>query len=139
MVGAWCRLDKPNGVIIAQGGESLGYALSIEQGAVSWCIREQGVLYKMTAGQVTLDEWTHVAAHIDPKGQGQILINGQRVGEPKELSLLSARPADGLDVGIDGGSQVGGETSMPPLSGELRDVRVYWGVLPEKNWVEWAN
>jgi arylsulfatase A-like enzyme len=138
-LGGWCRPDELNGVLVAQGGESLGYALALVDGKVVFVVRDHGARYSIEAGGVNRDEWTHVAATLNPDGDAQIYLNGQPVGGAKRLSLLGGRPSDGLDVGVDAGSLVGPFEKETPFVGELRDVRVYWGTLPKRQWNQWVQ
>ena len=139
VVGGWCRPDALDGVLVAQGGESLGYALALVEGKVVFVVRDQGAMYSVEAGGVTQDAWTHVAATLNPEGDAQIYINGQPAGGAKRLALVSGRPADGLDVGIDAGSLVGPFEQETPFVGDLRDVRIYWGTMPKRQWNQWVK
>ncbi len=138
VVGGWLRAEELNGVLIAHGGESHGYSLSIVDGHPFFAVRADGVMSVLEAGEVQQGEWTHVAASLDADGQGRIYINGQEVSKGP-MSLVKNRPADGLDVGIDAGSLVGPFETETGFVGELRDVRLYWGSLPKRQWNQWIQ
>ncbi len=139
VVGAWCRLDEADGVVVAQGGESQGFSLFVQRNIPVFAIRSEGVLKQVRGPRVTLGEWTHIAAVLDANGQAQIYLNGKPAGKQRKVGFVSARPADGMTVGEDGGSLVGPYTSTQPLTGLLADVRLYWGPLPAETLAAWAE
>ena len=137
--GAWCRVDKPGGVLIAQGGESQGYSLYLQNNTLVFAVRAEGVLKQVRGTRIALGEWTHVAAILNANGQAQLYINGKPAGKQRKVGFVSARPADGLTVGEDSGSLVGKYESPQPFSGGLDDVRLYWGPLPLEQLSAWAK
>ena len=137
-IGGWVKPEK-DGILVAHGGESLGYAVSIKNGSVVFSVRNQGVLYEMTSGDVPLGEWTHIAAELNAEGMGAIRIRGEVIGQPQKLTLLDGRPADRFEIGADSGSSITGQAEPNGMHGEIRDVRVYWGTLGEKNWARWSR
>jgi len=138
-IGAWCRPDEPDGVLIAQGGESQGYSLYLQNKMLVFAIRAAGILKQVRGGRVPIDQWSHVAALLDADGQAHLYVNGKPVGKRRKLGFVTSRPADGLTVGHDGGSLVGDYESTLPFTGGLDDARIYWGPLPIEELRAWAK
>jgi len=65
-------------------------------------------------------------------------VNGELAAED-EGHFIMQNPNDGLSVGADGGSRVGRQSGEIPFQGELREIRVYWGVLEQSAIAEWAS
>jgi arylsulfatase A-like enzyme len=137
-LGAWCKPNSKDGVIVAQGGQSLGYSLYLRGGVPFFAIRSDGQLKKVRGKRIIENEWTHVAAILDVEGKGQIYLNGAPAGKQRKLSFVTDRPADGLSVGADTGSLVSDYETPTPYSGLLEDVRVYWGHLDDAALRKWA-
>jgi arylsulfatase A-like enzyme len=139
-VGARCNPEGGDGVIIAQGGESLGYSLYLKGGIPHFAIRSGGELYVARGKEkVSAGGWTHVVGVLDADGNARVLVDGQPSGDQVKASFISSKPADGLSVGIDSGSQVGDYNEGLAYLGLLDDVRLYWGVLDEKGLKEWSG
>ncbi len=138
-IGGWFKSENGNGVLIAQGGESLGYSLYLEEGVLRFAIRQSGQLQQMHGPPIKSDDWNHVAAVLDADGRCWIHLNGRQPRESLKLGLIPGRPADSLSIGADTGSLVGPYDSSPPFAGLLEDVRLYWGVLNEASIKEWAE
>ena len=137
-VGAWCKPAASDGVVVAQGGESLGYSLYVQGGVPFFAVRSEGQLKTARGRRISATEWTHIAAIVDVDGRAQIYVNGAASGKPKKTGFVASRPADGLSIGADAGSLVSGQDTVQPWSGLLEDVRLYWGVLDEASFQKWA-
>ncbi len=138
-VGAWCRADQPDGVLLAQGGESQGFSLHLEENVPVFVVRADGQMKQARGKRIAPGEWTHVAALLDADGKAQIYINGRPAGRQRNCGFVRGKPADGLSVGEDSGSLVGNYDSPRPFHGGLDDVRLYWGPLPLDDLAAWAN
>ncbi|WP_394794714.1 arylsulfatase [Armatimonas sp.] len=94
-----------DGVLIAQGGASQGYALLLEDGKLVFAFRTKtGLARAATMEAVT---GAHVAvAHVDAKGKLSLQLDGKLVGEAAGNGPMSVVPVDGLDVGTDAGGKV---------------------------------
>ncbi|MCA9176396.1 MAG: sulfatase-like hydrolase/transferase [Planctomycetales bacterium] len=141
VVGAWSKPSASDGVLVAQGGESLGYSLYIKGGRPHFAVRVGGKLTTISARQpVAVNEWTHLAGVLDVEGKAQLLVNGKPMARrARNAGLLSSPPADSFHVGADRGSLVGDYDNPLPFRGELKDVRVYWGQLPEPQLNDWVK
>lgn len=138
-LGGWCKPGADDGVLIAQGGESMGYSLYLEGSVPFFAVRSEGVLKKVRGKKILQNEWTHVAAVLDVDGKAQIYTDGLASGRGRKTGFVAARPADGLSIGADSGSFVLGGDSEMAWSGLLEDVRLYWGVLDAPSLRDWAS
>jgi hypothetical protein len=138
-VGGWLRSADPNGVLLAQGGESLGYSLYLKKGVPTLALRSDGQGGQLAApAAIETEDWTHVAASLDADGGATIYVNGESVAT-KKLFLITGRPSDGLSLGADSGSLVGDYADSFPLKAEVADVRIYWGKTNNRLWRIWLR
>lgn len=138
-VGAWCTPSANDGVVIAQGGASLGYALFIKDGVAHFGVRNRD-MYRQTAGGPKLEpgKRVHLAGTIDADAKLHLYINGDKAAEADGY-IIAAKPADGLSLGADTGSLVGPYGADNAFKGELTDLRIYYGVLDEAGLKQWAG
>lgn len=138
-VGAWCHVDQPNGVIIAQGGEEQGYSLYLAKGRPTFSVRSGGNLSSVSAEPIQLGQWVHLVGVLDSNGQMRVMINGQPGQQDISGRTIGSKPFDGLSIGADTGSLVGSYESPQHFRGSLADVRVYWGKLSHEELQSWMD
>lgn len=137
-VGALCKPTSGDGVIIAEGGESLGFALYLKDGVPRFAIRNGGTLREVVGkAKLPLNQAVHLAGVLDKDANLRLYVDGQCVARAKG-HFIARRPADGLSVGKDSGSLVADYGNAMPFRGEASDIRVYWGVLTDAAIREWA-
>jgi arylsulfatase A-like enzyme len=127
-VSAWVRPDKADGVILAHGGVSLGYALYLSQGKAAFAVRVGGSLTAAVAPQKLADGFVHVAGHLAADGTVTVFVGGQPAATAKADGLLGGDPADNLQVGVDNGSKIL-EKDAGNFGGVLDELRVIYGPL----------
>ncbi len=138
-VGASCVPKSGDGVIIAQGGEAYGYSIYLRVGVPHFTVRNEGDPRTVRAKKaVPVGERVHLAAAVRPNGRLVLYVGGEVVAEGKGY-LLSNRPADSLTVGSDAGSVVGDYAGPFAFEGELSNIRLYWGVLPNDELSAWVG
>jgi arylsulfatase len=110
------------GVIIAQGGSSLGWALSLEGKEVHFSTRNHGTLVKAIAPLPAGEDHTLKAT----VGKGTITLHagGRQLAAVRCRPLISEHPIDGLEVGRDEGGLVGDYTAGNRFSGTVESVEV---------------
>ncbi len=139
-VGAMVWLDGANGVVVAQGGESHGYSLYVEKNQPVFAVRAGGKLTVARSGKtLARGRWYHVMGVLDAGGKMRLYIDGKAEGPQVQGGLIEESPADGLSVGADTGSWVGEYRSDNPLTGRVKDVRLYWGEPDEKEIAKWRG
>ena len=121
------EIDVPNGVkegvIVAQGGTALGFALFLQDGKPAFRIRAEGKAFDLIGGDSLAGKHV-VVATLDRSGTMSLEVNGKAASEPVAAALVARKPAEGLEVGRDGGAAVGPYESSYPFSGTIRSVSV---------------
>jgi len=137
-VGAWCKPESNNGVVISLGGAAHGFSLYVQDGAPCVAVRAGGQLATVR-GKTNLvtGEWTHLAAILGAGGEVRLLVNGNLAGSAKSGGI-QAKPRDGLTLGADPGSRVGAYNSDLRWRGLIEDARLYWGELDRDELDEWS-
>ncbi len=111
------------GVIVAQGGSSLGYALFIADGKLQFTVRNRTQV--ANASSTALLTGAHTAmAHVNNDGVVTLTVDDQPVATGSTRVIVSAMPADGLDVGSDEGGAVGPYTGPNPFKGRVEWVNI---------------
>jgi len=124
-----------DGVLIAQGGEGMGYVLYLQDRVPYFATRNNGRLI-VAKGDAKISDGgpSLVTGRINLEGSQEVFIDDKLVGsEPGQF--LNGKPADALTLGRDASNKVGTYKTEFPLNGELRDVRIYFGKMPaDKSW-----
>ncbi|HJN18677.1 MAG TPA: LamG-like jellyroll fold domain-containing protein, partial [Armatimonadota bacterium] len=128
---AWARPQQPDGVILARGGNSLGYALYLKDGIPRFALRANGEGTEVAATEPITDAWAHVTGVLTPDAELRIYINGELAGTKAAPGLLPNDPAEALQIGGDESSKVGEYGDSLGFRGIIDEVRVYHGDLPE--------
>ncbi|MFH1266724.1 MAG: sulfatase/phosphatase domain-containing protein, partial [Planctomycetota bacterium] len=137
-VGAWCKPESPDGVILAHGNQVFGYSLYLKDRVPHFAVRLSGLLLEVHGNKpVEVDKWVHLAATINPAGRITIYQDGDEVGALDEGHFVAQPPRDGFNVGADLGGRVGEYDTPMHFRGLIRDVRLYWGVLADLK--PWCN
>ncbi|MBI1369388.1 MAG: sulfatase-like hydrolase/transferase [Planctomycetes bacterium] len=138
-VGGWCTPTSPDGVLIAQGGGSLGFSLYLAKGVPTFAVRNEDTLYKVAApSAVKMSEPVHLAGAIDTASKLHLYVNGKEVASA-DGSVISDQPHEGLSIGADPGSPVGEYDGPEKFNGEYHDLRLYWGAIDAEKLASWAD
>jgi arylsulfatase A-like enzyme len=138
-VGAWCTPKGVDGVILAQGGASMGYTLYLKGGQPHFGVRNGGTLKEVVGKEkVELHRPVHLAGILDENLELHLYVNGEEAGRGLG-HFMAGKPADPLTIGRDGGSPVGEYESPLAFEGELKDIRIYWGGLDLPSLRKWAT
>lgn len=124
-VEAWVKADAPAGVIVAHGGPTNGYALSIEGRKPSFHIRAENELATATANIRLPQGWCHLAGVLGADKSIKLYVNGKLVAEGKTKSFIANNPAQALEIGGDNGGAVGDYKSPYALVGAVDEVRIF--------------
>lgn len=112
-----------NGVILAQGAGSNGYALYLKDGKPAFAVRSQGALTTVTADEPLGQGVFKVEAKLGPDGGISILVDGKQVATGHAPELIASQPARGLTVGLNYKS-VGDYTAPNPFVGKIEKATV---------------
>ena len=124
-VRAWIKSDKPGGVILARGGNSMGYVLYLQNGQPKFTIRTGGKAASVSGKTNVVGKWVHLAGMLTSDKQLRIYVNDKLVGSAKAPGLLTGDPAEAMEIGADEGSTVGDYTGPFGFKGLIDEIRVY--------------
>ncbi|MEM7473444.1 MAG: PQQ-binding-like beta-propeller repeat protein [Planctomycetota bacterium] len=131
-VEAWMTATKPNGVVIARGGPTHGFALSLKQGKAVFSMRVDSDLKEVTGGKRLIGGWHHLVGVATEDKKIKLYVDGKLVAEGEGDGLIPADPAQDLEVGSDAGTAVGEYTSPATLSGIVDEPRLYFQVFSDE-------
>lgn len=138
-LAAHVKPDGSEGVVMARGGQSLGYALYLREGKPTFAIRSEGELKKVVGPEaLPAGEAAHLVGLLDEEQKLHLYVNGEQVAEA-EGHFIASNPGDGFSAGEDSGSRVGDYEGALPFSGSLKDLRVYWGAATDEAVRDWAS
>ena len=128
---AWVRPTKPDGVLLAHGGDRQGYALYLHGGKLAMAAAGDWKRTVVTSPSKLPDGWVHVAGRLARDGQVTLFVNGKPVARGKAAGLLTADPGDSLQVGADSIKPVGPYEGPNPFGGLIGEIRVIYGPLTD--------
>jgi arylsulfatase A-like enzyme len=123
--------EKPDGVILARGGKSQGYALWLKQGHPNFTVVVDGEAVTIQAKEAVTD-WATVVGTITSHRKATLQVDGRVVAEAALTGLIPRNPSDAMQIGVDLGSPVV-EPAPPKFSGWIERVRLFSGAYkPEQ-------
>jgi len=111
------------GVIVAQGGSALGYALYLAEGPLHFIVRTRGGSATVSTTAPVTGSHTAVAS-LNDKGVLSLALDGGPAAPQKTLRLIPNMPVDGLDVGSDEGGAVGPYAAPGKFAGKIDSVTI---------------
>jgi hypothetical protein len=128
-VEAWVKADKPQGVVVANGGPTHGFALYLQQGRPHFAVRVKEEPAIVAAQQKIVGNWVHLAGVLDADKQLQLYVDGELAASAAAPGFIAEEPAQAIEIGADEGSGEGvGKYNSPlPLTGAIDQVRIYDG------------
>ena len=118
-------VEATDGVVVAQGGASYGYALELVAGVPTFSLTNRDTRFVARAEAAVRGE-VHLAASVDLDGRLRLFVDGAEVASA-EGQLLEQQPSDGLSLGRDSGSHVGTYEDDRPLQGRWSQLRFVHG------------
>jgi arylsulfatase len=115
--------DAVDGVLVAQGGVTHGWAVYLEDGKLCIATTNSGARTIISSAE-PISGAGQVKTVIQRNGKVRINWNGQQVGEGQLDSLLSEQPADGLQVGSDDQGNVGDYETPNTFDAEISEVTI---------------
>lgn len=113
--------DAADGVIVAHGGDSNGWAFYIQNGYLCFGLNVNGKLSVLRSNEVIAGEGV-ASARLDRNGSAKIQWLGKNVGQMEMPSLLKSQPLDGLQVGRDELGTVGDYEGLFEIECDVTDV-----------------
>jgi arylsulfatase len=120
-ITAKINAQKPEGVIVAQGGIAQGYALYLQGGKLVFALRRSNELYKATTTQNIVGAH-EITAKVAADGVLSLTIDGTLAATGKAPGPLTTMPVDGLQVGNDTGGLVGAYGADNKFGGTIESV-----------------
>lgn len=115
-----------DGVILARGGQSLGFVIEIEEGKPVFAYRGPEGISRAVGKDSILGQWITLRATVGKDQLMQVFVDDKQVGQSKSKGLIPRNPNDGLQIGTDSGSPVD-KQSPEGFRGEIQRVRIYHG------------
>ncbi|MBI4657751.1 MAG: sulfatase-like hydrolase/transferase [Verrucomicrobia bacterium] len=119
------RAEKPDGVLVARGGRSQGYALWLKSGRPAFTVTTSGRPVTVEAKEAVTN-WATFAGAITADRQIQLRVNNQVVVQTALPDFIGRDPSEAMQVGADLGSPVM-EPSPPKFTGWIQSVRIFSG------------
>ncbi len=115
--------EKPDGVIVAQGGIARGYTLFLQGGKLNFLVRTAtDEASTISTGAIS---GAHTAvARLERTGAMSLTLDDKNVGEAKLPGPVPTMPVDGLDVGSDTAGAVGPYTGENNFGGTIESVTI---------------
>ncbi len=129
VVEAWVKPTRKNGVIVAHGGPTQGYALLLKDGKPEFIVRQGEEVSTVGGAEDLQGRWSHVVGQLKQDKSLQLFVDGQLVSSGESHSLITANPTQGLEVGADDQGAVGDYRAPNGFSGLIDEVRLYHGEL----------
>ena len=123
MISADVTTQAKDGVIVAQGGNQIGYALYLAGGKPVFAVRENRTLVTATATEAPTGKFT-LEARLEKNGAMTLAINGTIVARAQASGPFKKQPAEPLSIGRDTQFAVGDYTAPHPLAGTIENVKV---------------
>jgi hypothetical protein len=138
-VEAWVRSQKAGGVVLAQGGGSLGYTLYLSNRRPAFALRAGGALTSVSADTDVVGRWVHLAGVLTADRHLQLYVDGKLAATGNASGFIANDPAEGMEIGADEGSTVGSYSGPFAFKGWIDEVRVYHRALTEAQVAEHAT
>lgn len=123
------RSEKPDGLIMAQGGVANGYALFIENGKPGFGVAINSEPY-LARGNEKIEGWTTLKGVITPDKKAELYINGKLVSSVDLPDFILSNPADSTQIGIDKAGQVIG-FKLPYFEGDIERIAIRKEKMPK--------
>jgi arylsulfatase A-like enzyme len=114
--------EKPDGVLIARGGKTAGFAIVLEKGKPTFVLNSNNKSTQVQLRKEVTGAWTTVTAAATKDHRLTISADGALGEEQKLPALIAKDPNNGMQIGADEGSPVSEVTSG--FVGKIDSVRV---------------
>ncbi|MGQ9771101.1 MAG: sulfatase-like hydrolase/transferase [Thermogutta sp.] len=122
------RAEKPDGILVARGGQSQGYALWLQGGRPVWMVVVNSKPFLVEA-PTAVAGWTTVTGVISSQQQAELYVNGALVARKALPDFITTDPHDRMQIGADTGSPTV-PAGTPRFVGEIKRVTIYRGARP---------
>ncbi len=126
-VEAVVKAEQPEGIILARGGQTQGYALHLVGGNPVFTVAANNTPASVTAKQSITGAWTHLAGVLSAEGKLLLYINGKLAASAPSKGFLTRDPNDTMQIGADLGSQVTKGGASSGFHGLIESVHLFSG------------
>ncbi len=119
--------DKPDGVLFASGGRTLGYCLALQAGKAVLTVNARNGASRVEGAAVPTGEWVSVRAQIESGGGLAISVNGGHPARGRLKGRIDREPNDAAQIGADLRSPVMQPPQPPAFTGLIESVRIFSG------------
>ncbi len=121
--------NHPDGVVLARGGSSWGYALYLQGGRPHFTVRADGEIGTAVGQPRVDDRWVHLAGVLTADGQLELYVDGKRVATAAAPGMITADPAEAMEIGADDGTVVGTYSGPLAFDGMIAEVNLFRGTV----------
>lgn len=118
-----------DGVLLAYGGESFGYCLSLAGGRPVFTVVGQKKASSVVVDKSIVNQWATLRADITEK-EISLSVDGAAPVHEKLAKRITREPNNSLQIGDDLGSSVLGTKKDMSFYGLIESVRIYSGTAP---------
>ncbi len=120
-----CEVEpkSSNGVIVAHGGITYGYAVYLRNGQLEFTVRDDGKPVSITANATPASAFK-LEARLARDGAMSLAIDGRTVAQGKGPELISRQPVEDFCVGHDNRMAVGDYTPPARFTGTVRNLKI---------------
>jgi len=126
-ITATIRADRPDGVLVAQGGNIHGLALYVKDGRLHLAVRRDRELTTVGAPDVLPAGRATVKASLAKDGAIALEVAGRKAASGKAPGALTGQPGEPLRVGADTAFAVGDYTAPGTFRGTIERVLIELG------------
>ena len=114
-----------NGVIVAQGAGTHGYAIYLQNGKATFAVRISGELAVIGSTEALGSGHHRIEAKLGAGGSLSLVVDGRKVAAGQAPGLIAGQPADALTVGADANKPVGEYEAPNAFTGKVQNVSVH--------------
>lgn len=139
-VEAWIKPESDNGVVLAHGGQSHGYALYLQDGRPIFAARASGDVCVAAGPERLGGGWAHLAGVLTPSSELVLYVNGEPAARAESSGFIGQNPNEGIEIGTDAATKVADYAAEVGFVGLIDEVRVYQGARePEAIRRSWSQ
>lgn len=116
--------EQGEGILVAQGGDTHGWALFIRDNVVHFTLSLGGKIETIKADKELTEKEGKIVATLNLDGIVELFAGKRKMGSGKVSSLVKEMPIDGLQVGRDEGGTVGDYKDAFDFDGKIKKVRI---------------
>jgi arylsulfatase A len=116
--------EERDGVVLAHGGNAVGYALHLRGGKLVFTISDKGEQHHVEAALVAADKPQAILASLAKDGTLSLQIGNQTAVTAKSPGLLSRQPQEDFCVGQDNGTPVTKYSATGMFKGRIAELQI---------------